>query len=112
MPLNTQMIRDGKNISPTGKGWNGHDVNAMYTVAFGESNPEMEWNSDYTIGQILAEGKTADFFTMGLPYLLSDDKVPLSKVGKQTVKADHTFEGDEDGPLVFKKGDILKAWRD
>lgn len=115
MPLNTEIIRNGKNVSPTGEGWNGIDLNAMYSVAFADAKPEVVLaDNGQTMGEIVENGQMLDFFTMGLPYLLygSDlaKNVPLIENGNQTLENDYSFD-DGKKELTFKKGDILKAWR-
>jgi hypothetical protein len=112
MPLNTQLTRKGKLTSPTGKGWNGRDVNAIYTLAYAEAKPDMEWREGLTMKQMVENGDLGEFFNFGMPYLLSDEDVPLVAKGKQTLKKDYTFDADTDEPMVFKKGDVIEVWRD
>lgn len=111
MPLNTQLIRDGENTSPTGKGWNDRDLNAIYTLCFAESVPDMEWAKGHTFGSMVEQGLLGDFATQGLPYLISHPDVPLTTKGEQTLKNDYSFDEDEDEPMTFKKGDVIKVWR-
>lgn len=116
MPLNIQVKRNGRILKggPSGEGYGVNELNAFYTVAVGEAWPDLMWNADLSIGEILESGRIADFEMMGLPYLIPSEKVPVQK-GEQIVQADHEFaQRTADGPapsIRFKKGDILTASR-
>lgn len=112
MPLNIEHRRNGRALKggPSGKGWSSTELNACYTVCVGEAWPDLRWNDEYTVGEMLAKGLIGEFAMMGLPYLIDGDKVPLNR-GSQKIEADHTLRGGDDVTCRFKKGDIIRAWR-
>ena len=113
MPLNTQIVRDGK-ILPVR--WGYWHVNLMFTVTTVEQEPDREYAEGKTFGQLGSiehEGQTYDCFVefyAGVYYL--DYQTDLCRKGEQTLTAAHRYIDPADGEVFeFLPGDVLRAWR-
>lgn len=103
MPLNVEIIRNGKALEV----WNDPDsfrfVSYMYTAALKESCPDEEYRDGKVFGD-LEGAQWVDFSLCPIYYLTYD--APLVARGEQTLLDMHEFEG-----LILEPGDILRAWR-
>jgi hypothetical protein len=86
-------------------------LNAIYTAAMAEADPEGKVNDDYTWGT-LPPGWVVDWSMAPIYYM---DGCPLLEEGSQKLKYNHTYTTKrENGTyrrLVLKQGDVLTAWR-
>jgi len=110
MPLETEIIRDGK---PRQVKWDYFTLSCMYTVAIKEAAPDTPIKrsdgTDATFGD-LAVGEWIDF-SMEPIYYLNIPHCPLVTRGRQTVLFTHKFERPDGKKLIFRQGDVLRAWR-
>jgi hypothetical protein len=111
MPLNTQIMRDGKNLPVR---WGGFHVGAMVLAASWDSGTgPFEDNSpptdiDYPTEPCPLSFRDA-FSLMSYPVIAT---TPLNK-GEYTLTGTHRFIDTSDGELFeLLPGDILRAWRD
>lgn len=106
MPLNTEIVRNGKALEVK---WDYAVLSAMYTAAVQEAEPKREYKEGSAFGD-LEDGHFVDFSLAPIYYL--NWKTPLVSSGKQTLERQHTFYLYEDqDPLVLEPGDILRAYR-
>lgn len=100
MPLNTQILRDGKPLDVT---WDYKTLSLMYTVAFKEGDPNYEYQDGKKFAD-LPDGAWIDFSWAPIYYLKS--KCGLVKKGRQVLKNRHEFD-----TVTFEPGDVLTAYR-
>jgi hypothetical protein len=109
MPLNLEVLRKGERVRY--RPFDYFVLNAVYTAAMKEADPDATVNDEYTWGT-LPEGKVVDWSYLPIYYM---GGCPLLEEGRQVLKQGHRFvKTDEDGKtrkVVFRKGDELHAWR-
>jgi len=107
MPLNTQVIRNGK---PFEMRWDGQSLSIFLTTALIETDPEFEYQDGKTFGD-LKPGEWVDFGWSPIYYLAT--KSPLWHLGEITLTSDHKYILTKDGSeiLEFKAGDKFVMYR-
>jgi hypothetical protein len=109
VPLNLQVLRNDKPVKF--RPFDGFVLNAVYTAAMAEADPDGDVNDDYTWGS-LPKGKVVDWTNLPIYYM---EGCPLLEEGRQELKENHTFTGkrmdDTNRRVILKKGDVLTAWR-
>jgi hypothetical protein len=112
MPLRTQVLRDGEDVSSQFKPWDDMMLDAFFTAAYREGSPELE----IVEGRTMADTETEDSLIrwtqspMFMPYIMHGCDV--LETGRQTLERDHTFETDDGSRRIeLKAGDVLRAWR-
>jgi hypothetical protein len=114
MPLNTQVLRKGKNHKPE-SGWTYLGLSCFLTAAIIDADPDWEFQEGKAIGE-LEPGQFVDF-SMAPIYYMEMDNVPLWQSKPQTLKRGYKFgpfNDPDDGEyhIVFTKGDVLSMYRD
>jgi len=111
MPLNTQVLRDGKPVK--GLPWTGMEgetmLNIFLTVGLTEGDPELVIAAD---GRKAGEINAPEFVNIawtGVYYV--NTKAPLWKKGRQVLTRDYTYDLDPKLKIELKKGDVLEMWR-
>lgn len=120
MPLNTQILRNGK---PVKVPWDDQMLSFMYTTAFVEGDPSYEYEDGKIfaeLGTYVLEGTGTKYdgqefehwvsFAWAPIYYLKS-KCTLVKSGSQTVKRQHRFFHRSGKVITLKPGDVLEAWR-
>ena len=107
MPLCTEVKRGGKVVPFK---WDYNRLSAMISVALAEALPDLVLAADgRTMAQVVEDGKYVDMSMTPLYYV--DWDAPLFKTGRQVLKHSYTF-GEGETEIVFKKGDVLRVWRE
>lgn len=116
MPLVTEILRNGKVTTPNG-GWSDFALNAMFTAALLEGDPEMKFESGAKVNEI-EPGLVMDFVWRNPIYLFPRGHMDLIDKGVQTLHDSHVFRSHSDPDheyfqeVSFLPGDVLRAWRE
>lgn len=120
MPLNTEIIRDGKTVTPPDWRWTWYGLNAFITAAFADTKPTEDLKKADRQDQVVyKEARNAanshiaiDFSVTPIYYIRG---CLLLTKGEQILRRDYTFTAEEDDgeehTYELKEGDVLKAFR-